>query len=46
LELRDVDKPEIGADELLVRVQAAGMDQGVWHLMRSGQARGKLVIAL
>jgi NADPH:quinone reductase-like Zn-dependent oxidoreductase len=33
LELRDVDKPEIGADELLIRVRAAGMDQGVWHLM-------------
>jgi NADPH:quinone reductase-like Zn-dependent oxidoreductase len=33
LELRDVDKPEIGDDEALVRVQAAGLDQGVWHLM-------------
>jgi NADPH:quinone reductase-like Zn-dependent oxidoreductase len=33
LELRDVDKPRIGDDEALVRVRAAGMDQGVWHLM-------------
>ena len=33
LELRDIDKPEIGADEVLVRVRAAGVDQGVWHVM-------------
>ena len=33
LELRDVDKPQIGADEVLVRVHAAGVDRGVWHIM-------------
>jgi NADPH:quinone reductase-like Zn-dependent oxidoreductase len=33
LKLRDIDKPEIGDNELLVRVQAAGVDRGVWHLM-------------
>ena len=33
LELRDVDKPAVGDDEVLVRVHAAGVDQGVWHLM-------------
>jgi NADPH:quinone reductase-like Zn-dependent oxidoreductase len=33
LELRDIDKPEIGDDEVLVRVHAAGLDRGVWHLM-------------
>ena len=33
LELRDIEKPEIGADEVLVRVRAAGVDQGVWHVM-------------
>jgi NADPH:quinone reductase-like Zn-dependent oxidoreductase len=33
LELRDVEKPEIGDDEVLVRVHAAGVDRGVWHLM-------------
>ena len=32
-ELRDIDKPEIGDDEVLVRVHAAGVDRGVWHLM-------------
>ena len=33
LELRDVDPPEIGDGEVLVRVRAAGVDPGVWHLM-------------
>ena len=33
LELRDIEKPEIGADEVLVRVHAAGVDRGVWHVM-------------
>jgi NADPH:quinone reductase-like Zn-dependent oxidoreductase len=33
LELRDIDTPEIGDDEVLVRVRAAGVDQGVWHVM-------------
>jgi NADPH:quinone reductase-like Zn-dependent oxidoreductase len=33
LELRDVDMPEVGDDQVLVRVHAAGVDRGVWHLM-------------
>jgi NADPH:quinone reductase-like Zn-dependent oxidoreductase len=33
LQFGDVDKPEIGDDEVLVRVRAAGVDRGVWHLM-------------
>ena len=33
LELRDIDLPEIADDEVLVRVHAAGVDRGVWHLM-------------
>ena len=33
LELRDVDKPKPGDDEVLIRVHAAGVDPGVWHLM-------------
>lgn len=33
LELRDIDPPEIGPTDVLVRVQAAGVDRGVWHLM-------------
>src|SRR5439155_210203 len=27
------DKPAVGDDEVLLRVRAAGVDQGVWHLM-------------
>jgi NADPH:quinone reductase-like Zn-dependent oxidoreductase len=33
LELRDIDQPEFADDEVLVRVHAAGVDRGVWHLM-------------
>jgi NADPH:quinone reductase-like Zn-dependent oxidoreductase len=33
LQLREIDMPTIGGDEVLVRVHAAGVDQGVWHLM-------------
>ncbi|HEX6711706.1 MAG TPA: NAD(P)-dependent alcohol dehydrogenase [Rubrobacter sp.] len=33
LELRDVEKPQPGDDELLIRVHATGVDPGVWHLM-------------
>ncbi len=33
LELRDIDKPVVGDDDLRVRVHAAGVDPGVWHLM-------------
>ena len=33
LELRDIARPEPGAREVLIRVRAAGVDQGVWHLM-------------
>ena len=33
LELRDIDKPEIADEEVLVRVRAAGVERGVWHRM-------------
>ena len=33
LELAIVDRPTIGADEVLIEVHAAGVDRGVWHLM-------------
>jgi NADPH:quinone reductase-like Zn-dependent oxidoreductase len=33
LRLADVDRPVAGEGDVLVRVQAAGVDQGVWHLM-------------
>jgi len=33
LELRDIDPPVIGPDEVLLQVHAAGVEPGVWHLM-------------
>jgi NADPH:quinone reductase-like Zn-dependent oxidoreductase len=33
LRLRDIGRPSIGDDEVLVQVRAAGVDPGVWHLM-------------
>jgi NADPH:quinone reductase-like Zn-dependent oxidoreductase len=33
LELRDIEVPPVADDQVLVRVRAAGVDRGVWHLM-------------
>jgi NADPH:quinone reductase-like Zn-dependent oxidoreductase len=33
LELRNLDMPAFAGTEVLVRVQAAGVDRGVWHLL-------------
>jgi len=33
LQLREMAVPTIGADDVLVRVAAAGVDQGVWHVV-------------
>jgi NADPH:quinone reductase-like Zn-dependent oxidoreductase len=33
LRMEQVSRPEIGDDEVLVHVRAAGVDRGVWHLM-------------
>jgi NADPH:quinone reductase-like Zn-dependent oxidoreductase len=33
LRLEDVERPSPGDDDVLVRVHAAGVDPGVWHLM-------------
>ena len=33
LRLEEVPLPEIGAEEVLVRVRAAGVDRGVWHIV-------------
>ncbi len=29
----DIDEPDVGADEVLVHVHAAGLDRGTWHAM-------------
>lgn len=33
LRLDDIDRPQIAAGEVLLRVHAAGLDRGVWHMM-------------
>jgi NADPH:quinone reductase-like Zn-dependent oxidoreductase len=33
LRLEEIDRPAIGDGEVLLRVHAAGVDRGVWHLM-------------
>lgn len=33
LKLEEVERPVAGAGEVLIRVRAAGVDRGVWHLM-------------
>jgi NADPH:quinone reductase-like Zn-dependent oxidoreductase len=33
LRLEDVDRPVVGHGEVLIRVHAAGVDRGVWHMM-------------
>ncbi len=33
LRLEEIARPAIGEDEVLLRVHAAGVDRGVWHLM-------------
>ncbi|MFI7497610.1 NAD(P)-dependent alcohol dehydrogenase [Streptomyces sp. NPDC049687] len=34
LRLADTDRPEVGADEVLVRVRAAGLNPYDWHMVR------------
>ena len=34
LRLEEIARPEIGDDEILVRVHAASVDRGTWHLTR------------
>ncbi len=33
LQLKEIDRPPVGDDDVLVRVRAAGIHQGDWHLM-------------
>ena len=33
LRLEEIDRPVVGDDEVLLRVRAAGVDRGVWHVM-------------
>lgn len=46
LQLRDIDKPMIGDNDVLVRVHAAGVDRGAWHLMIGQPYLARLAIGL
>jgi len=46
LELRDIDRPTPRPDEVLLRVRAAGVDQGVWHMLSGEPYLGRLVFGL
>jgi NADPH:quinone reductase-like Zn-dependent oxidoreductase len=37
LHLEEIERPELGDGEVMLRVHAAGLDRGTWHLM-AGQA--------
>jgi len=46
LEFGDVDQPAIKAGEVLIRVRAAGVDRGVWHVMTGLPYLGRLAFGL
>ncbi|MCP3916293.1 MAG: NAD(P)-dependent alcohol dehydrogenase [bacterium] len=46
LAVEEIARPEIGDDEVLVRVHAAGLDRGVWHLMAGLPHLVRLVFGL
>ena len=39
LELREIDMPAVGDDEVLVRVHAASVHPDVWHVVRGPAVR-------
>jgi NADPH:quinone reductase-like Zn-dependent oxidoreductase len=46
LRLGQVVRPEVGPGEVLVRVRAAGLDRGTWHLMQGKPRLLRLVFGL
>ena len=46
VEIRTVDRPTISTTQVLVQVEAAGIDRGVWHLMTGEPYAVRLVIGL
>ena len=46
LRLGEVEKPVVGAGQVLVRVRAAGVDRGVWHLMTGTPYLARLAFGL
>lgn len=46
LELREIAKPSIGDDQVLIEVRAAGVDPGVWVLMTGRPYFARLIFGL
>lgn len=46
LQLREIERPRPSADEVVVRVHAAGIDFGVWHLMAGVPYAVRLAVGL
>ena len=46
LRLAEIGRPEPGSGEMLVRVAAAGVDRGVWHLMAGKPYAARLAFGL
>jgi NADPH:quinone reductase-like Zn-dependent oxidoreductase len=46
LRLAEIERPAIGADEALVKVRAAGLDRGTWHLMAGMPYAARLAVGL
>jgi NADPH:quinone reductase-like Zn-dependent oxidoreductase len=46
LEFRDIEEPAVGADDVLVRVRAAGCGPDVWHFMTGMPYMARLSIGL
>jgi NADPH:quinone reductase-like Zn-dependent oxidoreductase len=46
LELRDIDQPPVGDEEVLIEVRAAGVDPGVWIVMTGRPYAARLAFGL
>jgi len=46
VEVRDAPEPEPRAGEVLIRVRAAGLDRGVWHLLTGTPLMARLFLGL
>ncbi|MQY27365.1 NAD(P)-dependent alcohol dehydrogenase [Nocardia aurantia] len=46
LRMTEIDRPAIASGEVLVRVAAAGVDRGVWHLMTGKPYAARLALGM
>ena len=46
LELREIDRPAVGAHDVLFEVEAAGVDRSVWHTMTGRPTMARLFLGL